>query len=150
MSVRWLKSHTNCPICRKDLEDGDDQQQAPAPPASCAVNAPDVLQQQVSRCVTGVAVEIVCVWCSLCCWGVHIRAFAAGLCCQLPAATEQQGSSSSNDQPCYRMRWPSVLYTQLCVKSTHCWARPVINHWLADVASLDSVCRSICQSWASG
>jgi uncharacterized membrane protein YgcG len=46
--TQWLKSHTNCPICRKDLEDGDEQPPAAAaPPASCAVNAPDVLQQQV-------------------------------------------------------------------------------------------------------
>ncbi|WIA12293.1 hypothetical protein OEZ85_012349 [Tetradesmus obliquus] len=49
----WLKSHTNCPICRKDLEDQEQQTPADAPPASCgpAGNGPraqqDVIQQQV-------------------------------------------------------------------------------------------------------
>lgn len=58
---RWLKSHTNCPICRKELDEQDDQAASrPAPgPASCAAGvaggvgvhpgmAPeDVLRQQV-------------------------------------------------------------------------------------------------------
>jgi hypothetical protein len=52
---RWLKSHTNCPICRKDLEDQEEQQPAAEqPPASCGAAAAnglraqqDVIQQQV-------------------------------------------------------------------------------------------------------
>ncbi|KAF6250917.1 TLP18.3, Psb32 and MOLO-1 founding proteins of phosphatase-domain-containing protein [Scenedesmus sp. NREL 46B-D3] len=52
---QWLKSHTNCPICRKDLEDQEEQPPAAEqPPASCGAAAGtgvraqhDVIQQQV-------------------------------------------------------------------------------------------------------
>jgi hypothetical protein len=63
---QWLKTHTNCPICRKDLEDQEEQQPAEQPPASCGAAAgngvrgqQDVLQQQVRQCGGQICVQIV-------------------------------------------------------------------------------------------
>jgi hypothetical protein len=70
---QWLKTHTNCPICRKDLEDQEEQQPAGQPPASCGAAAgngvrgqQDVLQQQVRHRGGLVRVQLLCSASQLC------------------------------------------------------------------------------------